>query len=285
MEWRGRRRSDNIVDGRASGAGRGRASVGGIGGVGLVAVLVIGYFLGIDVSPLLNGAGSVQSAGSAEITAADQDAAEFAAVTLGYTEEIWTKVYREQGNRTYSPAKLYLFKGSVASGCGEASAATGPFYCPADKMVYLDTDFFITLQQQLGAKGDFAMAYVVAHEIGHYIQDDLGVLAEWNAIRAQSDEVGSNAISVGIELQADCLAGIWARNVRDQLGAIETNDFQEAFDAAKRIGDDTLQRNAGRRPTPESFTHGTSEQRSGWFATGLKSGQIKDCNTFAALGL
>ena len=285
MEWRGRRRSENVIDGRAAGAGRGRASAGGIGGIGLVAVLVIGYFLGIDVSPLLNNPASVQTQGSVEITAADQEAAEFASVTLGYTEEVWAKIYAEQGNRAYTPAKLFLFKGSVASACGEASAATGPFYCPGDKMVYLDTDFFTTMQQELGAKGDFAMAYVVAHEVAHYIQDDLGILTEMNALRAQSGQVQSNAISVGIELQADCLAGIWARNVQEQLGAIQKGDFQEAFDAAKRIGDDTLQRNAGRRPTPESFTHGTSEQRSGWFATGLNSGQIRDCNTFAAMGL
>lgn len=285
MEWRGRKRSENIVDGRANGTGRGRASAGGIGGLGLVAVLVIGYFLGIDVSPLLNSPTSVQTQGRTEITAADQDAAEFASVTLAYTEEVWARIYREQGNLTYTPAKLYLFKGSVDSACGTASAATGPFYCPGDRMVYLDTDFFTTMQQELGAKGDFAMAYVVAHEVAHYIQDDLGILSERNAQRAQSGEAQSNAISVGIELQADCLAGIWARNVQEQLGAIEKGDFQEAFDAAKRIGDDTLQRNAGRRPTPESYTHGTSEQRSGWFATGLKSGQINDCNTFAALGL
>lgn len=283
MEWRGRKRSENVVDGRA--AGRSGASAGGIGGIGLIAVLVIGYFLGIDVSPLLNNPATVQTEGSAEITQADQDAAEFASVTLGYTEEIWTKIYAEQGNLTYTPAKLFLFKGSVKSACGVASAATGPFYCPGDKMVYLDTDFFITMQQELGAKGDFAMAYVVAHEVAHYIQDDLGILTERNAQRAQSGAAQSNAISVGIELQADCLAGIWARNVQEQLGAIEKNDFEEAFDAAKRIGDDTLQRNAGRRPSPESFTHGTSEQRSSWFATGLNSGQISDCNTFAALGL
>ena len=285
MEWRGRKRSENIVDGRATGSSRGRAQAGGIGGLGLVAVLVIGYFLGIDVSPLLNSPAVVQSQGPVEITAADEEAAEFASVTLAYTEQVWDKIYREQGNRAYTPAKLFLFKGSVDSACGAASAATGPFYCPADKMVYLDTDFFTTMQQQLGAKGDFAMAYVVAHEVAHYIQDDLGILTEMNALRAQSGQAQSNAISVGIELQADCLAGIWARNVEDQLGAIEKGDFQEAFDAAKRIGDDTLQRNAGRRPTPESYTHGTSEQRSGWFATGLKSGQINDCNTFAALGL
>ena len=285
MEWRGRKGSSNIEDVRATTGGRGRAQVGGIGGLGLVAVLVIGYFLGIDVSPLLNNPGAVENTGSAEITQADQEAAQFSSVTLEYTEQVWAQVFRDQVGTEYSPVILKLFKGSVASGCGQALAATGPFYCPEDKKVYLDTDFFTTLQRDLGAKGDFAMAYVVAHEVGHYVQDELGFLTKANAVRARSDQAGSNAISVAIELQADCFSGIWAKNVRDQLGAIEANDFQEAFDAAKRIGDDTLQRNAGRRPSPESFTHGTSDQRSGWFATGLKSGQINDCNTFAALGL
>lgn len=285
MDWRGRRRSDNIVDSRSEGAGRGRAQAGGIGGLGLIAVLVIGYFLGIDVSPLLNNPSAVQTQGSAEITAADQEAAEFAATTLGFTEDIWSKIFQDQLGQTYTPVKLRLFKDSIESGCGVASAATGPFYCPADKMVYLDTAFFTTLQQELGARGDFAMAYVVAHEVGHYVQDELKFLSKANAVRAQSSEARSNEISVAIELQADCFAGIWAKNVRDQLGAVQENDFQEAFDAAKRIGDDTLQRNAGRRPTPESFTHGTSEQRSGWFVTGLKSGDVNDCNTFAAYGL
>lgn len=286
MEWRGRKGSSNIEDRRAEGAGRGGARAGGIGGLGLVAVLVIGYFLGIDVTPLLNNPSAVESSASAEITPADQEAAQFASVTLEYTEVIWAKLFRDQiDGKTYDPVTMVLFKGSIESGCGQASAATGPFYCPEDKKVYLDTDFFTTMQRELGAKGDFAMSYVVAHEVAHAVQDELGFLTKANAKRARLDEAGSNAISVGIELQADCFAGIWAKNVRDQLGAIQPDDFQEAFDAAKKIGDDTLQRNAGRRPTPESFTHGTSEQRSGWFATGLKSGQIDDCNTFAALRL
>ena len=282
MEWRGRKGSGNIEDRRTAGGGGARA--GGIGGIGMVAVLVIGYFLGIDVTPLLNASGgqTVQTSGSVEITAEDKAAAEFVSVNLAFTEQIWTKVLREQVNMAYNPATLVLFKGVTSSPCGDASGATGPFYCPGDQKVYLDTDFFTTLQQQLGAKGDFAMAYVVAHEIGHHVQDELGILAKANAKRAQVSEAQSNEISVRIELQADCLSGIWARGVQEQFGAIEPGDFDEAFDAAKRIGDDTLQRNAGRNPSPESFTHGTSKQRSGWFVRGLKSGQLRDCDTFAA---
>lgn len=282
MDWRGRKGSGNIEDHRASGGRVGRG--GRVGGVGLVAVLIIGYFLGIDVTPLLNGTAEdpVQDQGGGQITAADEQAAEFVSVNLAFTEQIWTKVLREQANHTYVPAVLYLFKGAAQSPCGDASGATGPFYCPGDQKVYLDTDFFNTLDQRLGASGDFAMAYVVAHEVAHHVQNELGILARANAVRAQGSAAESNAISVQIELQADCLSGIWARGVKEQFGAIEAGDFEEAFNAAKAIGDDTLQRNAGRRVSPESFTHGTSRQRSSWFAKGLNSGQLRDCNTFSA---
>ena len=188
----------------------------------------------------------------------------------------------DQLGKTNKPVTLVLFKDTTPSPCGEASGATGPFYCPGDKKVYLDTAFFTTMERQLGARGDFAMAYVVAHEVGHHVQDSLGIQGQANQYRAQVSEAESNEISVRIELQADCLSGIWARGVQEQLGAIEPGDFEEAFDAAKRIGDDTLQRNAGRNPTPESFTHGTSKQRSGWFARGLNSGKVADCDTFSA---
>jgi uncharacterized protein len=279
MEWRGRRGSNNVED-RRSVSG---AKVGGIGGVGMVAVLVIGYFLGIDVTPLLNGAGTLQntSGGSTEITEADKQAAQFVSVVLADTEEIWAKIFKEQLNRSYKPATLVLYKGVTQSPCGDASGATGPFYCPGDKKVYLDTDFFNTMTQELGVKGDFAMAYVVAHEIGHYVQDELGILGKANQIRAQSSETDSNEISVRIELQADCLSGIWGRNVAQNFGAIEKGDFEEAFDAAKKIGDDTLQRNAGRVPVPESFTHGTAAQRSNWFLKGLQSGNVAVCDSFS----
>ena len=216
-----------------------------------------------------------------ELTEADRQAGEFVAVTLADTEEIWTAVFREQLNRAYTPTTLVLFKDHTPSACGGASEATGPFYCPADKKVYLDTAFFTTLSQRLGANGDFAAAYVVAHEVGHHVQDELGILGQANQIRQQVSEAESNEISVRIELQADCLSGIWARAAAQELGTIEPGDLEEAVNAARQIGDDMLQRNAGRRPMPHTFTHGTSEQRSRWFLTGLQSGRLADCDTLS----
>ncbi|WP_062762728.1 neutral zinc metallopeptidase [Falsirhodobacter sp. alg1] len=275
MQWRGRRTSRNIEDRRSSG-GRGIA-VGG-GSVGILAIVVVGYFLGVDLTPLLDGQQSQQGGG--EVTAADQEAAEFVSVTLADTEDVWTTVFQEQLGATYAPATLVLYKGVTQSPCGGASGATGPFYCPGDQKVYLDTAFFVTMEQELGARGDFASAYVVAHEIGHHVQDELGILSRANEVRGQSSTADSNAISVRIELQADCLSGIWARHAEAQFGSIEPGDLEEAVNAARQIGDDTLQRNAGRVPSPHTFTHGTSEQRSRWFQTGYDSGQINSCDTF-----
>ena len=279
MEWRGRRGSRNIEDRRGQSGGRGMAA-GGIGGFGLLAVVVIGYFLGIDVTPLLNDPGGQVSA-PAELTEADKAAGQFVSVTLADTEEVWAKVFQEQLGRAYTPATLVLFKGVTQSPCGGASGATGPFYCPGDNKVYLDTDFFVTLERRLGAKGDFAAAYVVAHEIGHHVQDELNILGKANQLRSQVSAEESNAISVRIELQADCLSGIWAREAAQTFGTIERGDLEEAVNAARQIGDDTLQASAGQRPQPHTFTHGSSEQRSRWFVTGLQSGQLSDCDTFS----
>jgi uncharacterized protein len=281
MEWRGRRESGNIEDRRASGGGRGPVSAGA-GGLGLLAIVVVGWFLGVDLSPLLNSGGQGQMADPGPMTEADREAGQFASVTLAYTEDIWAKVFKAQVGRAYRPATMVLYKGVTQSPCGTASGATGPFYCPGDKKVYLDTAFFTTMARELGAKGDFAMAYVVAHEIGHHVQDELGILSQANEIRGRVSEEESNAISVRIELQADCLAGIWGRGVEEQFGAIEPGDVEEAMNAARQIGDDTLQRNAGQVPMPESFTHGTSAQRARWFQTGLRSGELQDCDTFSA---
>ena len=280
MEWRGRRGSGNIEDRRTAGGGGAR-----IGGIGLVLVLIIGAVMGVDPSALLNGLNDPQSGGSAELTRADVQAGEFVSVVLADTEEIWADVFKTQLNRNYTPAVLVLYKGVTQSPCGDASGATGPFYCPVDKKVYLDTAFFTTMERQLGAGGDFAMAYVVAHEIGHHVQDELGILAQANAARAKVSQADSNAISVMIELQADCFSGIWARHVQQQFGTIEAGDFEEAVNAARQIGDDTLQRNASRQPMPHTFTHGTAKQRSGWFIKGLNSGKLTSCNTFAAKDL
>ncbi len=281
MQWRGRRESSNIEDRRRMGGG-GAARVGGIGGAGAIVVFLLAIFLGVDPSQLLGPGGTDGGTTSApvELTAQDKAEGQFVSVVLADTEEIWTRVFKQQLNAKYTPSTLVLFKDATRSACGGASEATGPFYCPMDKKVYLDTGFFTTLHQRLGAGGDFAAAYVVAHEIGHHVQDELGILAKANEIRQQVSEADSNAISVRIELQADCLSGIWAREAAQTLGTIERGDLEEAVNAAKQIGDDTLQRNAGQRPMPHTFTHGTSDQRSRWFMTGLQSGQLADCDTF-----
>jgi uncharacterized protein len=280
MEWKGRRGSRNIEDRRGMSMGK----AGGIGGLGVVALLLIGVLFGVDVSPFMNtGGGTISS--SAEITPADQERAEFVSVVLADTEEVWDGIFRTQMNRQYNPATLVLFKGSTASPCGGASGATGPFYCPGDKKVYLDTDFFTTMSRELGASGDFAAAYVVAHEVAHHVQDELGILGKVNQLRAKVSQTESNAMSVRVELMADCLSGIWARSAAQQFGTIDRGDFEEALNAARQIGDDTLQRNAGRRPMPHTFTHGTSAQREGWFLRGLASGNVADCDTLSAQNL
>lgn len=280
MEWRGRRGSDNIEDRRSV-----RGSGAKIGGIGLVLVLIIGAVMGIDPQTLLSGLDQQQPVENAPLSKADEQAGAFVSVVLADTETIWADVFETQLNRAYTPAVLVLYKGVTASPCGDASGATGPFYCPVDKKVYLDTDFFTTMERQLGAGGDFASAYVVAHEIGHHVQDELGILSQANAARAKVSQTDSNMISVMIELQADCFSGIWARHLDQQFGAIEAGDVEEAVNAARQIGDDTLQRNAGRRPMPHTFTHGSARQRSEWFINGLKSGELASCNTFAAKDL
>lgn len=214
------------------------------------------------------------------MTEADQRAGQFVSVTLADTEEIWTDIFARQVGRPYEPVTLVLFKNITSSPCGNASGATGPFYCPADEKVYLDTNFFTTLEQRMGAGGDFAAAYVVAHEVAHHVQQELGILGQANRLRAQVSQAESNAISVRIELQADCYSGVWARQAQARFGSLERGDVAEAMNAAKRIGDDTLQRSAGRVPQPHTFTHGTSEQRQRWFARGFDTGDVQACDTF-----
>ncbi|MEL6168482.1 MAG: neutral zinc metallopeptidase [Pseudomonadota bacterium] len=275
MKWKGRRGSRNIEDRRGKAGG-----APAIGGLGLIVIVVVGWLLGIDVRPLLDGGQLGGAPATGELTAADEEAAQFVSVTLADTEEVWTQIFRDQLGRAYDPAVLVLFSGVTQSPCGGASGATGPFYCPADEKAYLDTAFFTTMARKLGARGDFAAAYVVAHEIAHHVQNELGILGEANRIRAQASPTQANQISVRIELQADCLSGIWARQANERFGSLEAGDLEEALNAARQIGDDTLQRNAGRVPQPHTFTHGTSEQRQRWFATGYQSGRIDACNTF-----
>ncbi len=277
MRLRGTRASRNIEDRRRRGGG---AKAGGIGGVGLLIVLAVGYFAGIDVTPLLEGAAPVQQQNNSRtLTAQEEQAGAFAARVLGTTEEVWEQVFAQQVGKPYSPPIMVLYAGVTQSPCGGASGATGPFYCPADRKAYLDTAFFATMAQQLGAKGDFAAAYVIAHEVAHHVQNELGILPEVNRRRAAVSQVEANALTVRLELQADCLSGVWARAVG---GLLEPGDLDEALHAARQIGDDTLQRNAGRVPQPHTFTHGTSAQRAGWFKRGYDSGDIGQCDTFAA---
>ncbi len=285
MKWQGRRGSQNIEDRRGRGGGGKKA--GGIGGIGLIAVLAIGYFMGVDPATLLNIAGGGQTTGgsSAPITEADQQAGQFVSVTLADTETVWKEVFEQQVGRPYNPATLVLFKGATQSPCGAASGASGPFYCPADKKAYLDTDFFVTMSKRLGASGDFAAAYVVAHEIAHHVQNELGTLGEANRARQRMSQGDSNRVSVMIELQADCYSGIWARYAQERLKTLERGDLAEAINAAKQIGDDTLQRNAGQRPNPHTFTHGTSAQRQAWFQKGFETARMDQCDTFKAQNL
>ncbi|GGE42458.1 membrane protein [Primorskyibacter flagellatus] len=279
MRLRGARRSTNIEDRRRSG-GRGGA-IGGLGIGGVLLVLAIGYFTGIDVTPILNGA-PTESSAPRDLTEGEQRAADFTAAVLGSTEDVWTQIFPEQAGRQYRAPTLVLFSGQTASPCGGASGATGPFYCPADRKAYLDTQFFATLSQRLGAKGDFAQAYVIAHEVAHHVQNELGILPQVAEARRAASQTEANALTVRLELQADCLSGVWAAHVE---GMLEPGDIEEALNAARQIGDDTLQRNAGRVPQPHTFTHGTSEQRARWFATGYDSADISACDTFRARNL
>ncbi|WGW05525.1 KPN_02809 family neutral zinc metallopeptidase [Tropicibacter oceani] len=277
MKLKGVRKSRNIEDRRRSGGG-GKA---GIGGVGLLVVLAIGYFAGIDVTPLLQGLPQEQGT-PRELSAEEQQAAEFSARVLATTEEVWDRLLPEQLELEYQPPVLVLFSGQTSSPCGGASGATGPFYCPADQKAYLDTEFFATLSRQLGAKGDFAAAYVIAHEVAHHVQNELGILGEVNQRRQAVGQTEANALTVRLELQADCLSGVWASKVK---GLLEPGDLKEALNAARKIGDDHLQSRAGRVPQPHTFTHGTSDQRESWFARGYQSGDVHSCDTFGARNL
>ncbi|MFL4469801.1 neutral zinc metallopeptidase [Tateyamaria armeniaca] len=277
MRLRGITRSRNIEDRRGRRGRRGGA-VGGLGIGGILVVLVIGWLTGVDVMPLLSG-GSAPATTSRPLSEADVREGELAARVLATTEAVWSREFPEQVGRPYTPPVMVLFSGTTSSPCGGASGATGPFYCPADNKAYLDTAFFDTMRDRLGAGGDFAAAYVIAHEVAHHVQNQLGVLGQVHQARQRAGQAEANALTVRSELMADCLSGIWARNVGDLM---ERGDLEEALNAARMIGDDHLQRQAGRVPQPHTFTHGTSEQRARWFERGYDSGYIRDCDTFAA---
>ncbi|WP_378943811.1 neutral zinc metallopeptidase [Paracoccus sp. R86501] len=277
MKWRGRRGSSNIEDRR----GMGRA--GGIGIAGTLVVLAVGYFFGIDVSPLVQGMdGGTQQT---ELSERDEQMGQFVSVVLADTEEVWTPVLRDQADVAYVEPKLVMFSGAIQSACGGASSAMGPFYCPGDQKVYLDTDFFDQMANRMGAGGDFAAAYVIAHEVGHHVQNLTGTLGAVNQERGRVSEADSNRLSVMTELQADCYAGIWARQAQERFGTLEVGDMQEAMQAAEAVGDDVIQSNAGRNPMPDSFTHGSAQQRQTWLQRGFESGDMGQCDTFRATDL
>ena len=276
MRWQGRRESTNIQDRRRGGGAR----TAGFGGIGALIIILIGIFFGVDLSPLVGPGGGPVISNSAPSgpNQIDDPQEQFVAVVLAETEDVWGELFR-QSNLQYTEPQLVLFSGQTSSACGFAQSAMGPFYCPNDQTVYLDTDFFRVMEQDLGSRGDFAKAYVIAHEVGHHVQDELGLLSQVNATRARASERQSNALSVRIELQADCYAGIWGRAAQQRL-AITDEDVRDALDTAARIGDDALQRASRGRVVPDSFTHGSSQQRQDWFYRGFKTGDPDQCDTF-----
>lgn len=285
MRWRGRNESSNIEDRRGQSAGRGGIGLprGKFGLGATVVILLIGVVTGTDVTQLLGLGGELGGAGSDSTPPAKgpptDDAARFIAVVLADTEATWTELFAAQG-KTYAKPKLVLFDDAVNSACGHTSSAVGPFYCPGDRKVYLDLTFFSELSRRLGAPGDFAQAYVVGHEVGHHIQTLLGTSEKVHRLRSQVSESEANQLSVRQELQADCYAGVWGHYAnKEQL--LEDGDLEEALTAAAAIGDDRLQQQAGAAVRPESWTHGSSQQRVHWFKTGMASGQIAACDTFA----
>ncbi len=286
MRWKTGRQSSNVEDRRS-----GRSGGGGgmkIGLLGTIAAVLIGWYMGfnpIQVLGLVGGANTILGGfggGSSTQTVAtgvpQDDAGKFASTVLASTEDVWNPVFRQLGGRYVEP-KLVLFTDSTDSVCGYSTAATGPFYCPADQKVYIDLGFFRELQN-LGASGDFAQAYVLGHEIGHHVQNLMGTTDEVTRLQNSMSKTDGNTLSVALELQADCYAGVWAHHAHKQFNILEEGDIEEAINAAGSIGDDRLQRMSGRRINPDSFTHGSSTQRMEWFQRGLKSGDLKYCDSF-----
>jgi predicted metalloprotease len=309
MEWKGRRQSGNVEDQRGASrgglggnpfgrggfrlpTGGGPRRAGGGMSIGTIIFLVVIYFglkmVGIDLLQLVDG-GSMsgpssnyeQSDGSQapQGTAQEEETKAFMSTVLAETEDTWNGIFQAEGE-TYQEPKLVLFRDSINSACGMASSATGPFYCPGDSKVYLDMQFFDELAEKFNASGDFAQAYVLAHEVGHHVQNLIGVLPKFNRARQSMSEADANAMSVRVELQADCFAGIWGK-FTEQKGLLEQGDVEEALNAATQIGDDTLQKRTQGYVVPESFNHGTSAQRSKWFKRGYESGKMSSCDTFS----
>lgn len=299
MKWEGNRESDNVEDRRDDGGGVGSGG-GGVGGllggrslgIGTIVIALLGgWAFGINPLTILNllSGGSApaqvqQQAAPAHRPPADDRMAKFVSTVLADTEDVWKDVFAK-GGATYKEPRLVLFRGATATACGQGQSAMGPFYCPGDQKVYIDLDFYETLSKRLGAPGEFAQAYVIAHEVGHYVQNLLGISAKVDEARRRISKVEYNALSVKLELQADCFAGVWAYNANNSRRILEGGDIESAMNAAAKIGDDALQRSSGGAVVPESFTHGTSAQRQRWFNTGITTGSVKACDTFSARNL
>ncbi len=297
MRWKGGRRSDNIEDRRGSGGfgmpgggGRrlpirmGRRGLGG--GLGTIVLVLVAMYFGVDPSMFLGGGSMSPGMDSGQVaqprsSSGHEELVDFVSVVLGDTEDTWHSLF-EQMEARYREPKLVLFSGSVKSACGFAKSAMGPFYCPADQKVYIDLSFYDDLRRSYGAPGDFAQAYVIAHEVGHHVQNLLGISDQVHKARRKLDKVEGNKLSVRQELQADCFSGVWAHHADKARSILERGDVQEALTAASAIGDDRLQQRSRGYVTPDSFTHGSSEQRTRWFKQGLNQGSVKACNTFAS---
>jgi predicted metalloprotease len=293
MKWDGNRESENVEDrrGDSGGGGGGFRPGGGSIGLGTVAIaLVASYFFGVDpgmVINVLSGGGAppteqVDPAQQAARKVAPTDqTARFVSTVLADTEDVWTAVF-QNANATYRKPTLVLFSGRTATACGTGQSASGPFYCPGDQKVYIDLSFFRLMQQRFNVSGEFAQAYVIAHEVGHHVQNLMGVMDKVDRLRQRASPTQSNALSVRVELQADCFAGVWAKRANQARNILEAGDVETALNAATAIGDDALQRQSQGQVVPDSFTHGSSAQRVRWFSRGLESGQLSACDTFAA---
>jgi len=285
MRWEKGRRSSNVEDQRGHRVSRGMKG----GGIGILLLALVGMYFGIDPSVILDQVGQMGEEHSTTTTeyiptADENQLAEFVSVVLADTEDTWKAQFSQMGS-TYVEPRLVLFTGAVESACGFAQAAMGPFYCPADQKVYIDLGFYQDLKNRMNSPGDFAQAYVIAHEVGHHVQNLLGISDKVQAARGKLSEKDFNQLSVRLELQADCLAGVWANHADRVRQVVEPGDIDEALNAASQIGDDRLQKQTRGHVTPDSFTHGTSEQRVHWFRRGFSSGDLNSCNTFAAESL
>lgn len=288
MRWEGNRESSNVEDHR-SGGGGGFGFGGRTIGIGTVVIaLVGGAIFGINpltILGILSGGGPAPQVQQApQAPPADDRMAKFVSTVLADTEDVWKQLFT-QGGASYREPRLALFRGAIQTGCGQGQSAMGPFYCPADQKVYIDLNFYETLKNRLGAPGDFAQAYVIAHEVGHHVQHLLGITQQVDRLRGRASQAEVNAASVRLELQADCFAGVWAHHAQNARQILEQGDVEEAMNAAAKIGDDALQGARGGAVVPESFTHGTSAQRQRWFSTGLKTGSVKACDTFSTRNL